>query len=147
MVQSLNDFMRARIAQEYATNAGTALHARMARVVIDGPRTCGDAELVREILARADIAAFFGPESRTEVPIAANINGHVVSRRIDRMIVDDAAQTVRILDYKTDVNKTEFQDKYVAQLREYAAIMRRIYPKYKITTHILWTHDWTLQEI
>jgi hypothetical protein len=32
-------------------------------------------------------------------------------------------------------------------MRLYAALLGRIYPGKKIRGHILWTHDWTIEEI
>lgn len=91
--------------------------------------------------------AFFAAGSRCEVPVAGFINGKFISRRIDRMRVDDAQKSVAVLDYKTDTDKSARHGEYVAQLREYAALLRRIYPGYKISAHILWMHDWCMERI
>lgn len=131
-----------------ATDAGTAMHERLGRIVIDGDRVIsGDAQLAANIIARPEIASFFGPRSRREFPVSAWIRGRFVSRRLDRVCIDTAAKTVRILDYKTDVDQVALRPKYIAQLREYVAIMRKIYPDFTVSAHILWTHDWALERI
>ena len=134
-------------AVNYATNSGTRVHEMLRHVVINGADVCGDMAIVNEIIARPDVAAFFGPASRTEVPVAAIINNRFISRRIDRMLIDKHTQRIKILDYKTDIDRTSRRDKYLAQLREYAAILRRIFPNYEIDGYILWTHGWTLEKI
>ena len=90
---------------------------------------------------------FFAENTRTEVPIAGIINGNFISRRIDRLSVDDENKIVRILDYKTDIEKESRREKYIVQLNEYEKLMRQIYPEYKIEKYILWLHDWTLEKL
>ena len=77
------------------------------------------------------MTAFFTENAQTEVPVAGIINGYFVSRRIDRLVVDDEKKVVRILDYKTDVDKTKYREKYIIQLGEYEKLMHQIYPEYK----------------
>lgn len=133
---------------EFATGTGRAVHAKLRRIKIDnGVQTAGDAELGREIMRRPDVAAFFCSSARCEVPVAGVIRGKFISRRIDRMVVDDVSRTVRIMDYKTDIDKTALRDKYVAQIGEYKELIQKIYPDYNIRGFILWLHDWTLEEI
>jgi ATP-dependent exoDNAse (exonuclease V) beta subunit len=56
-------------------------------------------------------------------------------------------RSVYIIDYKTDTDKDAFRQKYVAQVQEYMAIIKKIYPKYNVSGHILWLHDWTLESV
>lgn len=133
---------------EFATDAGRATHAKLRRIKIDnGAQTTGDTELGYEIMRRPDVVEFFGSDARTEIPVAGFIRGKFISRRIDRMVMDNTSHTIRIMDYKTDIDKTVLRDKYVAQIGEYKELIQQIYPGYNIHGFILWTHDWTLEEI
>lgn len=147
MSDNLYDLVAARRATEYATATGTRMHERLRGVVIDGVQSRGDAELVKQIRGRPDLCEYFSTQSRTEVPIAGTINGKFISRRIDRMLVDTAAKTVKILDYKTDTARGLRRAKYVAQLCEYCDLLHKIYPDFKVSAAILWTHDWTLESL
>ncbi len=147
MTINLREILQKNSERKFATDAGNAMHARLQRVMIDGVQTRGDADLVAQIQARPELIKFFAPTSRTEVPIAGHINGIFISRRIDRMIIDDVTRTVTIMDYKTDISKTALHEKYIAQLNEYATLVREIYPEYMVHCVLLWTHDWTTEEI
>ena len=144
---TLHNILSAHDGAQHATAHGTQMHARMQHIVIDGDNTHGDAELVKQVQANHELLQFFGPNSRTEVPIAGTINNRFISRRIDRLVIDDTNKIIKILDYKTDVDHAAFHDKYVIQLREYARMLHAIYPDYKITAHILWTHDFSLEKV
>lgn len=148
MNNTLNDFIKNINSEHHATAAGSAMHGVMhnIRVLADGTLV-GDSAIISRIQSRPDIARFFAVKSRPEVPVAGVVNGHFISRRIDRLYIDDTTKTVLILDYKTDINHSVLYDKYVAQLREYASLMRQIYPDYKIEKYILWLHDWSLEQI
>lgn len=147
MTNSIQELLKKYESGKFATGAGTQAHLRLMQVCIDGDATRGDAGLVQKIKSCDGLPDFFGPTSRTEVPIAGFIDGKFISRRIDRMIVNHELKTVRILDYKTDVNPDAVRSKYAAQVREYCALMQRIYPDYKITGHILWLHDWCIESV
>lgn len=144
---TLNNILTTADHTKFATDAGTKMHTILQHIVISDNISNGDAEIISRIKSNPDILRFFGPDSRTEVPIAGTTNGRFVSRRLDRMVIDPVAQTIAILDYKTDTDRTALHNKYVAQIREYAALLRAIYPTYKITGHILWTHDFSLENI
>lgn len=133
--------------EKYAMNEGTNVHAKLRRVFVDGDKVSGDSDYVQCIQARDDLLPLFGAGSRTEVPIAGTIDGRFVSRRIDRLVIDDAAQTILVLDYKTDVSREKFRDAYYAQIREYGALLRAIYPTYQIKGFILWVHDFSLENV
>ena len=144
---TLHNILSAHDATQHATAHGTQMHARLQHVVIDGDNAHGDIELIKRARANVALLPFFAPNSRTEVPIAGTINNRFVSRRIDRLIIDDTNKTIQILDYKTDTDRTAFHDKYVIQLREYARLLHAIYLGYKITAHILWTYDFSLENV
>lgn len=148
MTQNLNSFLQTAMSKQYATESGTKMHLLLQSIVIDainGNR--GDTELVSIISNRPELKPFFVLDAKTEVPIAGIIHGVFVSRRIDRLLINDKDKTVVFMDHKTDLNKTEFYDKYKKQLLEYAELLRSAYPKYRINGFILWTHDWRLERV
>ena len=144
---TLNDILSAHDRTNFATSRGTQTHARLQNIVIDGANTHGDFELIQQIKSRPELLPFFTLTAGTEVPIAGTINNRFISRRIDRLVIDDTNKTIQILDYKTDTDRTAFHDKYVIQLREYARLLHAIYPDYNITAHILWIHDFSLENV
>lgn len=132
---------------KYATDAGTHMHIQLGRIVISDQGHKGDGGLIEKILQNPILIKLFSPLAQTEVPIAGLVNNRFVSRRIDRLLIDNQNKTVWILDYKTDVNRDVFIDVYRNQLQEYAKLMRQIYPDYGIEKYILWTHNWVLESV
>ena len=147
MSNNIKEILCAHDAVKFATDAGTDMHNRLGRIVIANDAEHGDPDLIAKIKSVPKLAELFSADSMVEVPIAGNINGHFASRRIDRLLVYDKAKTVYVLDYKTDTIPDNFREHYIAQLREYAALLRQIYPEYKICCFILWTHNWSLESI
>ena len=144
---TLHKILSAYDSAHYASEKGTQTHARLQGIRIDGKNTTGDSELVQIIQKHPELVPFFGSDSKTEVPIAATINKRFISRRIDRLVIDATNKTIKILDYKTDINRTVRHDRYVNQLCEYATVLHAIYPDYKILAYILWTHDFSLENV
>ncbi len=147
MTNSLHDLINETEHQSHAVDAGRRMHLKLQNIVIDGDKTCGDIELISKIRQCSGLVSFFATFAQTELPIAGYINGKFVSRRIDRILINNDARTIDILDYKTDVSRDVLHEKYIRQLNEYKTLMGRIYPGYKITASILWTHDWELEQI
>ena len=147
MSNNIKEILCAHDAVKFATDAGTDMHNRLGCVVIGRDTERGDPDLITKIKSVPKLAELFSADSMVEVPIAGNINGRFASRRIDRLLVDDKAKTVCVLDYKTDTTPDNFRERYIAQLREYAVLLRQIYPEYKICCFILWTHNWSLESI
>ena len=147
MANNLSELLDEYDAKKHAVDTGSAMHEKLR--LIRGLSDCDkvDSELKKHIESCVGLSAFFVENARTEVPIAGIINGYFISRRIDRLVVDDENKIVRILDYKTDTEKETRSDKYIAQLGEYEKLMRQIYPKYKIEKYILWLHDWVLEKL
>lgn len=143
----LRDIISQTEHKKIATNTGKKMHVKMQQIVIDSNFCHGDNELCEKISQHPELTRFFAQESKTEAPIAGYINGQFISRRIDRLIIDDANKTIDILDYKTDTNKNEFIDKYTTQINEYATLLRDIYPQHTIHGYILWLHDFELTKI
>ena len=143
MADTLREMLTEYDNKKYATDAGSTMHKKMRFVnMLDN-----NDDIVKQIKSRPELAIFFAENAQTEVPIAATINGKFVSRRIDRMVVDNDNKTIHILDYKTDVNKDMFRSKYIIQVREYVSIISKIYPHYKVFGYILWLHDWILEKL
>lgn len=131
----------------HATTSGTKMHAALAKIKISDNHTIGDNALIEKIKQNPELAQMFCFDSAPEVPIAGNINGRFVSRRIDRLYINHDTKTVYILDYKTDTTKDTFYEQYKIQLNEYANLIRQIHPTYTVKLYILWTHDWTLEKL
>lgn len=147
MVNNLKEFLDEFDIQKHAIHAGNVMHEKLRRVRVLSDCDKVDCELKKRIESCDGLSTFFIKNATTEVPVAGVINGYFVSRRIDRMIIDDENKIIRILDYKTDVDKVARHEKYIAQLAEYEKLMHQIYPKYKIEKYILWLHDWVLEKI
>ena len=143
MADKLRDILTKYDKDQYAKDTGSQMHKKMRFVNMLN----ADDEVVKQIKSRPDLAVFFTDNARCEVPIATMEDGKLLSRRIDRMVVDDDNKIVYILDYKTDIDKNTFHANYVAQVQEYVAIIKKIYPEYKVYGYILWLHDWSLEKL
>ena len=147
MNNKLAEIIKQTESARYATDAGLVMHAKLQGVRL-GQNSTGDQELIQKIESSDnELKSFFSQDSKTEVPVAGVVNGRFLSRRIDRMIVDDNEKNVQILDYKTDINPDTYRAKYIVQLREYVSLLKQIYPKYTVSAYILWLHNWTLERI
>jgi ATP-dependent helicase/nuclease subunit A len=100
------------------------------------------------ILQDPALAALFGPDSRAEVPIAAEFphpdgTGPALrlTGKIDRLV--KTATSVLILDYKTNrpppAEPESVADAYLFQLAAYRLGVGRIFPGTTIEAAILWT--------
>lgn len=147
MTQNLTNFLTSQSNKLYATQRGTNTHQLLRSIVFDNGAFQGDKNMTEQIQNHPELQKFFTASALTEVAIAGYINGIFVSRRIDRLLINNETKTIDFIDYKTDTNKTEFLNKYKKQLSEYAQLLHSAYPNYKITGYILWTHDWLLEEI
>lgn len=135
--------------EKHATHTGTQMHALLAKIHFptNGPDNTDTSEITRKIKQTPDLAELFSTQSKTEAPIAGTINDRFISRRIDRLLIDHATKTIKILDYKTDTNPNLRKNTYIAQINEYAQLLRAIYPTYTIFGYILWTHNFLLENI
>jgi ATP-dependent helicase/nuclease subunit A len=100
------------------------------------------------ILQDEALAALFGPDSRAEVPIAAEFRhpdgtgpALRLTGKIDRLLRTDTS--VLILDYKTNrpppADPQSVADAYLFQLAAYRLGVSQIFPAMKIEAAILWT--------
>ncbi len=147
MTNKLNDLINTNSHREYATTTGRTMHAQMQHVFYTGNGWVGADDVIKHISTIPELREYMGPLSRTEVPVAGTINGKFISRRIDRLYVNTDTKKVVILDYKTDINKKVFFEKYRAQLKEYRELLKQIYKGFDVTCMILWLNDFTLENI
>ena len=146
-MMTLNNLLNTQQQTKFATDNGTKIHKQLQHVVIDNDTEQGDIKLVSRIKATPSLIRFFNKSARTEVPIAGKIKNIFISRRIDRLCIDNTTKTIEIIDYKTDIIHDKFYTTYISQIREYVTLLRAIYPEYKINAYILWIHDFSLEKI
>ena len=129
----------ATAAEAYLARHGAQLTAKARREV---------AAETLAILQDEALAALFGPDSRAEVPIAAEFphpdgTGPALrlTGKIDRLVKTGAS--VLILDYKTNrpppADPQSVADAYLFQLAAYRLGVSQIFPAVKIEAAILWT--------
>ena len=98
--------------------------------------------------ARSRARALFGPDSRAEVPIAAELappggQGPALrlTGKIDRLVV--TGEKVLILDYKTNrpspTDEQSVPEAYLFQLAAYRLVIAQIFPGRTVEAAILWT--------
>jgi ATP-dependent helicase/nuclease subunit A len=108
------------------------------------------------VLEDATLAPLFGPSSRAEVAIAAEIPhpgraGTVLrlTGKVDRLV--RVGDSVMIVDYKTNRPPPDDQagvaEAYLLQLAAYRLAVARIFPGTKVTAAILWTFGPRIMEI
>jgi len=124
-------------------NRPGATQAYLARPV-HGLSLRQQSDIAGETLAVLDDPAFaplFGPESQAEVPLSGMIGGHIVSARIDRLLV--GKDTITIIDYKTNrpppTAAADVSPVYLSQMAVYRALLSAIYPGRTITCVLAWT--------
>lgn len=149
MKQNLIDFLNTHERVKYATQQGSRVHALLQNIVIDDDNgiNIGDKDIIDVIRHKPELLPYFCTTAKTEVPIAGILNGVFISRRIDRLLINNQTKTIVFLDYKTDTNKGASWDNYKKQLTEYAQLLRSAYPEHKIFGFILWTQDWCLEQM
>ncbi|MDJ0642927.1 MAG: double-strand break repair helicase AddA [Erythrobacter sp.] len=102
-------------------------------------------EMLASALAVLDdptFAEIFSPMALAEVPLAATVEGIVVSGTVDRLLVDETAITV--VDFKTTRRPPErWEDIPRAALKQmatYVAALEAIYPNRPVRAALLFTH-------
>jgi ATP-dependent helicase/nuclease subunit A len=126
--------------------AATFLARHGTRLTAEARR--GIARETLAILQDPVLGALFGPNSRAEVPIVAELlppggTGPALrlTGKIDRLVV--AGETVLILDYKTNrpspANERSVPEAYLFQLAAYRLGIARIFPGKTVEAAILWT--------
>ena len=85
---------------------------------------------VLDVFERPEFAFMFAENSRTEVRIAGEIDGHSVEGQIDRLIVSD--HEVVVVDIKTGAPPSSWEDapdSYRVQIAEYMVLLAKAYPE------------------
>ena len=147
MTNKISDLINKISRSEYATATGRSMHAQMQSVFYGVDGWVGDKNIINSISQIPELKEIMGPLSQTEVPVAGIVNGKFISRRIDRLYVNNDTKKVVVLDYKTDVDKNLFSEKYREQLTEYYELLKQIYNRFDIQCKILWLNDFTLENV
>ncbi len=91
----------------------------------------------------------FTKNSYAEVPIIGEVNGKIISSKIDRLVIKE--DKVIIVDYKTNrpaaKNIEDVPLKYINQLNTYKEIVNRIYPDKQIEAFLLWTNTCNMMKV
>ncbi len=110
------------------------------------------AQIAEETLGVLDdprFQALFGEGSLAEVAVVGEVNGHVISGQIDRLVV--TGDTVLIVDYKTNRQPPgkvgETPEIYLRQMAAYRAAIAAIYPRHAVRCALLWTDGPSLMAI
>lgn len=143
----LNKIIHDIESAEFATATGTDMHARMSKIKFQNGDFVGDKEIVSKIKTNAELCEIMGPLSRAEVPLAGYIDGVFLSRRVDRLYVNKDTKAAVVLDYKTDIDRKKYYEKYRVQLMEYYKLLKEIFPDFNIKCKILWLNDFTLENV
>lgn len=147
MKNKINELIEKQMRSQYATNQGRDMHRKMQNVFFNSGVWTGDDNIVLHIKNIPGLCEWLGPLSRTEIPVAGMVENKFISRRIDRLYVNNDDKTVVVLDYKTDIDKNFFHEKYIEQLTEYYALLKQIYKNFDIQCKILWLNDFTLENV
>ena len=113
------------------------------------PQRAEIAEAALRVLAEPGWAALFSPYALAEVPLAALVDGQVISGTIDRLLIE--ADTIRIVDFKTTrrppVGLAGVPVATLRQMAAYAAALEVTYPGRTIEAAVLYTTTPALIEI
>ncbi|MCH2486641.1 MAG: UvrD-helicase domain-containing protein, partial [Erythrobacter sp.] len=128
------------VAPDQRRERASAWLARQASDLAEADR----AEMLDRAMAvidRPDFAAVFAPDALAEVPLAAVVEGRVVSGIADRLLVTDEAVTV--VDFKTarrpPTALDEVPDHTLEQMAAYVAALEAIYPARTVRAALLYT--------
>lgn len=107
-------------------------------------------KIVDEVLRLcSEYSMIFSENSMAEVPIIGEVDGKIISAKIDRLLITD--NNVIIVDYKTnrpsaktinDVPKV-----YIRQMNLYKSLLQKLYPSKNVETYLLWTNTCNLMKI
>ena len=116
---------------------------------LPAPQRAEIAEAALRVLAEPGWAALFSPYALAEVPLAALVDGQVISGTIDRLLIE--ADTIRIVDFKTTrrppVGLAGVSVATLRQMAAYVAALEVTYPGRTIEAAVLYTTTPALIEI
>lgn len=147
MSNNLRTLLSQQQQTEMATKHGRTIHAILQNMDINNISQKAESDLLQKISSNQILLNFFTKPFMTEVPIAGYINNKFISRRIDRLKINETEKTIDILDYKTDTDKQARHDDYVLQISEYKKLLQDAFPGYQIKGYILWLVDFSLEQI
>ena len=91
----------------------------------------------------------FSNQSMPEVPIIGEVEGRIISAKVDRLVIQK--DKVTIVDYKTNrpaaKNISEVPEVYLKQLHTYKELLQKIYPDKLVETYILWTNTCNMMKV
>ncbi|MGD9785080.1 MAG: double-strand break repair helicase AddA [Hyphomicrobiaceae bacterium] len=130
---------RRQAAVDFVARRGAALTDRQRRSIV--------AETMA-ILESEELSMLFGPDSRAEVAITAELprpSGRgaalKLAGQIDRLVVSD--REVLIVDYKTNrpppANASDVAQAYLLQLAAYRLALAQLFPEKALRAQIIWT--------
>lgn len=106
--------------------------------------------IVKEVLALCQsYPDLFSTQSMAEVPIIGEVNGKIISAKVDRLIV--SSDNVLVVDYKTNrpaaKTQSDIPQLYLNQMNTYKKLLQKIYPDKEIETYILWTNTCNMMKV
>jgi ATP-dependent helicase/nuclease subunit A len=97
-------------------------------------------------LARPEIAPLFGPAAWAEQPVVGEVDGVRIVGTVDRMAV--VGDELWICDFKTGrppAPGAPMPAAYARQLRDYARVLRPLFPELTIRPRLVWTETGEVQ--
>ena len=127
--------------QQHHAPHGGVFNIRMRHPLSGGSEILEISDLVFKILNNDNLKWFFSEKSNSEVNIVGEVDGNIVSGRIDRMVeLDDK---ILILDYKNTLknykNSAELPKEYLKQLELYKKLLEKTNKNKLIECYILIT--------
>lgn len=106
---------------------------------------------MEKVFSNQDFCELIQKETKTEVPILGQWQNQKQKCVIDLIVVDDAAKTVHIVDYKTGVFLDDYRHTpptdYVRQLSLYKKVVQDIYPTHTVSSSLFWIESGCLQSV
>lgn len=91
----------------------------------------------------------FSEQSMPEVPIIGEVDGKIISAKVDRLVINK--NSVIVVDYKTNrpaaQSISDVPELYIKQLQTYKRLLQKIYPTKDIETYILWTNTCNMMKL
>lgn len=94
---------------------------------------------VFNILENENFKEILKRDCQTEVPIIGEIDGKIISGKIDLLVIEE--NKITVIDYKTNISQKNQEDlvgKYKIQLDLYKQILQKIYPNKEIECCLIW---------